>query len=736
MPDRHGVDAVDRADAARSWLVPGVSAEVARRGLVPGYLLVVAAYVALEGFGDSGAPGYVAGQLVWLGVAAALTRAAWVAYGSGRLVERRFWGWVFAAGACATTGQITYLAQLGLSGVTPPLESISTVFDIGAVVSLVAMLASLARFRRTMFAARARFVVDVIAACVVTVGVLDAWVVGPMYASLPDGSIVAGLLYSFYPVVGVLVLAGTLRIVIGTRPDRWMSWERLIGAASGSLALALIVSPWAYSDLAARITNGWAYIAVDAVLLTSLYLGFAAVVHRLADSDRPWGLRPLATLEPSYGWVASVVLPSIELIAIPAFGVAAFGTTDPSERLFRFGVVAATAALLALRTVFAVADSESLLARADTDPLTGLFNHRIFYDRLGAEIERAHRHGETVGLIALDIDDFGSVNSVGGHLTGDAAIVSVARAVVSAVRLQDVVCRVGGDELMVIISGADAAASALTARRVLDGIRDIELAIGRGITASAGIAVYPTDARDRDELVRRADAALYWAKRHGKDRAVVFDVHIVGPVNAQDRIRDVQEHANLDAVRALAAAVDARDPGTQDHSRNVAALSTALARELGLDEETVMLVGSAGLLHDVGKIGVPDAVLHKRGELSDQERAMSLMHGPLGAEILSATAMADILPWVRHHHERWDGTGAPDGLSGEAIPLGARIIAIGEAYDSLVTGRHGRKPLTPRAALQQIDMELGAKFDPIIGERFLQMAAAPLSAPAEDRMVQ
>ncbi|HEY5548734.1 MAG TPA: HD domain-containing phosphohydrolase [Coriobacteriia bacterium] len=732
MPD-HGGNTVDGADSAPLLLAPRITVETARRALVPGYIVSMLVYLGLSAPRAGGLPRYFTGQLVWLAVAVVLVRAAWVAHGSARLIERRFWGFVVAIGVCVTASQITYLAELGLSG-SAPLASISTVFDVLTIGCLVALLASLIRFRRAMFAARARFVVDIVAACVVAVGVLDAWVVSPLYSSLQNGSALAGLLYSFFPVVGALAMAGILRIVIGTRSDRWQSWERLIAAAAGTFALALLASPFAYSGAAAGLTRGWAAVTVDAVLLSSLYLGLAAVVRRLSERDRPWGLRPLVAIEPSYGWVASVVLPSIELIAIPAFGVAAYGTADASERVFLLAVVAVTALLLALRTVLAVADSEALLAKADTDPLTGLLNHRLFYDRLGSEMERAQRHGEPVGLIAIDVDDFGSVNSVGGHLAGDSAIVNVGRAVIAAVRVQDVVCRVGGDELMVVLPGTDSTVALLTARRILGGIRQVVDSVGRPLSASAGVASFPADAMDREELVGRADAALYWAKGHGKDRAVQFDTQLVGPANAQDRIRDVREHANLDAVRALAAAVDARDPGTHDHSRNVAALATALARELGLEEDVVELVGFAGLLHDVGKIGIPDSVLHRRGDLTADERSLMLTHAPLGAEILSATKMSEMLPWVRHHHERWDGTGSPDGLVGDEIPLGARIIALSEAYDSLVTGRFGRKPLTPRAALQKIDLELGGKFDPKVGERFLRIAAASQPATSDRRV--
>jgi diguanylate cyclase (GGDEF)-like protein/putative nucleotidyltransferase with HDIG domain len=728
MPDRHGGDAVAGADTAPVPFLPGLSSGTIRRWLVPGYVVLMALFVALSAPRVTAMAGQAPGQIAWLVVSLALIRGSWVARRASQSeVERRFWGFLLAASVSLAVGEGVYVVESLSSGpVGPPLGSFSTICDVLTVLLLVGLLTSLAKFTQATWAARSRFVVDIVAACVVFMGILDAWIVGPLFATRGGG--LSGALYSAYPVVGALVLAGTLRVVIGTRFDRWQSWERRIAGAAGAFALALLLTPVGNAALYARVTGGWAIVVTDGVMLSGLYFGFSAVVHRLADRERPWALRPVATLEPSYGWIASVVLPSIQLLAIPAFG-----TGDPGERALRLVIVGVVAALLAVRTLLAVADSEVLLARADADPLTGLLNHRLFYDTLGGEMERASRHGESVALVALDVDDFGAVNSVGGHLAGDQALVEIAAAVRAAVRGQDLVCRVGGDELTVILPGADVAAAFVTACRILDGVRSISDSAGRHLTASVGVAAYPEHASDRDRLVAAADAALYWAKRHGKDRAAVYDAQVSKSASPEERIRELREHANLEAVRALAAAVDARDPATQDHSRHVSELATRLARVLGLDEAMVTLVGFAALLHDVGKIGVPDSVLHKRGDLTPQEVSRVREHAPLGARILASTAMSEIPPWVRGHHERWDGAGHPDGLAGEGIPLGARIIAVCEAYDSLVSGRFGRAQLTRRAALQQIDLDLGSRFDPALGERFIRMMTAESSTDLEGK---
>jgi len=246
----------------------------------------------------------------------------------------------------------------------------------------------------------------------------------------------------------------------------------------------------------------------------------------------------------------------------------------------------------------------------------------------------------------------------------------------------------------------------------------------RPVTASVGVAGYPLHASDRDELLRMADGAQYWAKYHGKNQAVLYDAEIVTALDADERIRGLQDSMHLNTVRSLAAAVDARSPGMEHHSRNVAALSVLLARELELDERTSTLLEIAALVHDVGKIGIPDRVLNKRGQLTPDESALVRDHAVLGERILRSTRLIEVLPWVRHHHEHWDGTGYPDGLAGDEIPLEARILSVCDAYDAMTSERSSRPALSKSAALQEIDLGLGSQFDPALGEVFLRLASA------------
>jgi diguanylate cyclase (GGDEF)-like protein len=700
--------------------VPGVSGVVAKRAVWFGYVaLLVSLAVVWFLPGESG-DGHLLAEFLWIVVALLGTVSMWMARLHTTDVESRFWGFLGVGGACILAARVYYEVYAGtVSAQGPPAASPTTVLDVAAIVAFLSLLGTLSRFRHASMAARGRFIVDALAACVVSAGALEVWVVGPWLERFGPSELWVRGMYSASPIVGALVLFGAARVILGVRFSTWESWERLLGASIASFGVGLVLAPLGYADTMWHIAGGDASAALDLVWITGIYLAVVAAVYRHVDGRRPWRLRPVAVLEPSYGWLPSLILPAIEILAVPAFGIAAAQATQPGPRTERLVVAGVIALMLALRTLLTVADTDTLIAGAAIDPLTGLYSHRYFQERLASEVASAARYRESLSLISLDIDDFRHVNATSGHATGDIALVEVARAVERAVRARDVVCRVGGDQIAVILPAADSTAAFAVALRVLSELRVVREPAGGSLTASAGVASFPQHASDRDRLLRRAEGAQYWSKTHGKDRVTVYDPGVVVALDAEGRIRELRQRADLEAVRALAAAVDARDEATQDHSQNVARHAVALARDLGLDDQAVLLIEYAGRLHDVGKIGLPDSILRKTGPLSPAERARVEAHAELGEQILSSTQMREILPWVRHHHERWDGTGYPDGLAGEDIPLGARILALANAYDAMRSVRPHRAALSRSAALQEIDLNLGGSFDPVVGERFI-----------------
>jgi putative nucleotidyltransferase with HDIG domain len=226
-----------------------------------------------------------------------------------------------------------------------------------------------------------------------------------------------------------------------------------------------------------------------------------------------------------------------------------------------------------------------------------------------------------------------------------------------------------------------------------------------------------------------------WAKSRGGDRAVVFDPQVVDVLDSREHISFLERSLHTQMVEVLAAAVDARDPYTQFHSRNVAAHAEVLARGAGLSEEHVRLVHSAGLLHDVGKIGIPDDILRKTSRLDDEEFERIREHPSLGVRILQASARQEILPWIAAHHERWDGRGYPEALTADRIPFEARILAVCDSFDAMTTDRPYRPALELSEAVAELETNAGTQFDPELVALFTHLlrlgridAPPPMSA--------
>jgi diguanylate cyclase (GGDEF)-like protein len=349
-----------------------------------------------------------------------------------------------------------------------------------------------------------------------------------------------------------------------------------------------------------------------------------------------------------------------------------------------------------------------------TDPLSGLGNHRSFQERLKHELLRAEADDEPFTLCMIDVDDFKRINDLYGHPVGDRVLASVGR----RLRQNGEAFRLGGDEFALLLPGVTADEALSTASSVLARIGSLELADVGSVTASAGVAGFPHQAFDRDELIRLADSALYWAKEHGKNRVHVYRPDVVELAELRRLAHGPDRAARFRAAASLAKAVDARDTYTGSHSTRVAELSAWIAHRLGLDREHIELTRLAGSLHDLGKLAIPEEILRKPGPLTDPERLVLQRHPEIGHRMLESLGVDPVAEWVLHHHERWDGTGYPERLSGEEIPLGARIIFVADAYDAMTSDRAYRGRLTPREAIEELERCSGTQFDPEIVAAF------------------
>ena len=363
-----------------------------------------------------------------------------------------------------------------------------------------------------------------------------------------------------------------------------------------------------------------------------------------------------------------------------------------------------------------------------TDPLTGLGNHRSFQERLKHELLRAGAEGEPFTLCMIDVDDFKRINDLYGHPVGDRVLARVG----SRLRQNGEAFRLGGDEFALLLPGLAADEAHSTAAAVLARIGSLQLADVGSVTASAGIAGFPRQAFDRDELIRLADSALYWAKEHGKNRVHVYRPDVVELAELRRLAHGPDRAARFRAAASLAKAVDARDTYTGSHSTRVAELSAWIAQRLGLDQEHVELTRLAGSLHDLGKLAIPEEILRKPGPLARAERLILERHPQIGHRMLESLGVDPVAEWVLHHHERWDGTGYPDRLTADGIPLGARIIFVADAYDAMTSDRAYRGRLTPSEAVDELVRCAGTQFDPEIVSVFASelIERAPATAAA------
>lgn len=416
---------------------------------------------------------------------------------------------------------------------------------------------------------------------------------------------------------------------------------------------------------------------------------------------------------------------------------------------------------------------ERMKSQAQIDTLTGLLTHTYFQRLLETELEKALENDTAVTTMILDINNIQDINQEQGHIAGDNAICHLASTVRRLIRGIDTVARYGGDEIIVILPETDPQAADEMAERFLKGLQDRPLKNGQPISASIGYATFPHDTRHKDMLLKYTEQALHLAKFKGgktdvptkvayheakrlNDKTVleVFASHVARKYDNHRIFEELlsvmeqkeggnnpattsssPEHLMLETIGSLAGALDAKDKYTRGHSQAVANYAVALAHALQLPPDEVEQVRLAAFLHDIGKIGIPETILCKRGPLNEREWEIMKQHPVIGARQILApvTALREVIPMVEHHHENWDGTGYPAGLSGDNIPLGARIVSIVDAFHGLTSDRSYRKalPITEAAAI----LEQGAhtKWDPHLIGIFLKILniATPQTETAE-----
>ena len=367
-----------------------------------------------------------------------------------------------------------------------------------------------------------------------------------------------------------------------------------------------------------------------------------------------------------------------------------------------------------------------LLEATRRDPLTGLLNHGAVVTQLADLVEVVRRGEGSVGVALLDVDNFTLLNDAHGHLSGDAVLRGVADLLDDDESV--FASRYGPDEFLLVRTGASAAdveqrVAALRAR-----LTDVTVQFGDSerlpVTVSVGIAALPEHASSVTELLSQATVALQEAKASGGD-----SVRTV----AARRVRSAT--GSFDVLQGLVIAVDTKDRYTKRHSEDVARYAVFLAKRLGLDKETLATVRVSGLLHDIGKIGIPDTLLRKPSKLTAQEYDVFKQHVALGDAIVrDLPNLEAVRAGIRHHHERWDGRGYLEGLEGEEIPLIGRVMAVADAFSAMTTTRPYRKALPVEEAIKRLGDAAGTQLEEDLVVAFIQgmETAADAPVPGDD----
>jgi diguanylate cyclase (GGDEF)-like protein/putative nucleotidyltransferase with HDIG domain len=404
-----------------------------------------------------------------------------------------------------------------------------------------------------------------------------------------------------------------------------------------------------------------------------------------------------------------------------AVAVLVHGSDMPLPGLY-FAMGAGTLLVFGALMVLLRSQIERVVSRltdaAGTDVLTGISNRREFEERFGHELERSVRSGGPMGLVVIDLDWFKEVNDRFGHAAGDRALKMVAGVLEEQTRRIDMVARLGGEEFAVVAPDAGEEETYRLAERLR---REVKLAFAdhtRPLTTSCGVATFPASGDTASDLLRAADRALYAAKDLGRDRTIVYrrGEDEISMAVAR-RARAGRASPRLASLVSMAESVDRRK-GTPGHSRAVERFSESIARSMGLSDAHVEEISLAGLLHDIGTIGLSEAVLSKTGELTDEEWAEIRRHPEVGARILSTADLDAVSDWVYAHHERVDGTGYPRGLRDGQIPVEAQIVAVADAYAAMTADRSYRSGVDTEEAIEELRRSVGTQFLPEVVEAF------------------
>jgi diguanylate cyclase (GGDEF)-like protein len=514
-------------------------------------------------------------------------------------------------------------------------------------------------------------------------------------------------------------------------------WFSILGVVVALASIALPHNPGmderalAGVALATAVLFGIAALGYDSLPEWAFWLGTAIGSGLATAAVHYWGgdslYGPLAYLWPALFafWFFSGRMALAQTLLIGALFALELagrdlGYTPIAPWVATMGTIAGAGLLVAAARDRSQAAIARLSDAARRDPLTGLLNRRGFEEAFDVELERARRTEQSLSLIVGDLDRFKDVNDTHGHPAGDDVLRKVGELFMASKRSWDAAARVGGEEFAILAPDTDEHGAYILAERMRTSVEAAFADSPPGLTASFGIVSYPVHGQIAATLMRAGDQALYAAKKLGRNRSVISSAEVPGILARAPRGQEAS-HVELATLLSLAEALDVRDSGSATHCRRVSRYAELIAREMAMPPDSVERVRIAGILHDVGRVGVPDRLLTKDGPLNEEEWHWMRSHPEIGARMLDTTDFADMGEWILAHHERPDGMGYPEGRGAGEVPLEAAILGVADAYEAMTARRPYRPPLDPQAASEELRRGAGRQFDEQVVDALLRV---------------